>query len=80
MGFEVGSAAAGEAGPVVFVGDAKLFVVGWLAVLIGHFEEDEVGELFEVVAVADSVVAKGVAEAPDFGDDRVGGHNRSCAS
>ncbi len=45
MGFEFGSAFAGEAGPAVFFGDAEGFVVGWLAVLIGHFEEDEVGEL-----------------------------------
>ena len=43
------------------------------AVFIGHFEEDEVGELLEVVAVADAIIAQGVAEAPDSGDDRVGG-------
>jgi len=30
--------------------------------------------LFEVVAIAHAVVAKGGAEATDFGNDGVGGH------
>jgi hypothetical protein len=39
------------------------------AVLVRHLEEDQVGELFEIVAIAHAVVAQRVAEAPDFGDD-----------
>ena len=42
-------------------------IVGRLAVFVGHFEEDQIGELFQVVAVADAVIAEGMAEAPDFG-------------
>jgi hypothetical protein len=32
-----------------------------------------VGELLQIVAVADAVVAEGGAKAPDFGDG-IGGH------
>ncbi len=35
-----------------------------------------VGELLQIVAVADAVVAEGGAEAPDFGDDGIGGHRK----
>lgn len=40
---------------------------------VDHLEEDEVGELLQVVAVAHAVVAERVVEGPDFGDDAVGG-------
>lgn len=70
VGFEFGAAFAGEAMPVVCVGDAEFFVVGWLTVFVSHFEEDHVGELFEVVTVAYAVVTEGVTVAPDFSNDR----------
>ena len=60
--------------PSVFLWDSNIPLVGRLTVFVSHLEEDQVGELFEVVAVADAVVAEGVAEAPDFGDDGFGGH------
>ena len=41
----------------------------WLAVLIGHLEKEEIGELLQVIAIAYAIVAKGIAEGPDFGDD-----------
>ena len=40
-----------------------------LAVLIGHLEEEEIGELLQVVAIAYAIIPKGIAEGPDFGDD-----------
>jgi hypothetical protein len=74
VGFEVGAVEGAESGPRVFGGDGDLAVVGRAAVFIRHFEEDEVGELLEVVAVADTVIAQGMAEGPDFGGDGVDGH------
>lgn len=55
-------------------GDADLPAVRRPAVLVRHLEEDEIGELLQVIAVADPVVAQRGAEAPDFGDDGLGGH------
>lgn len=47
---------------VLFVLDA-----GEVDVLfVRHLEEHQVGQLFDIVAVVDSVMAKGVAEAPEF--------------
>ena len=63
-----------ERRPVVLLRHADFAAVGRLRVFVRHLEEDEVGELLEVVAVAHAVVAQRVAEAPDFGDDAVGGH------
>ena len=57
-----------------FLGTPTSPLVGRLGILVRHLEEDEVGELLEVVAVAHAVVAEGVAEAPNFGDDGFGGH------
>jgi hypothetical protein len=39
------------------------------AARIGHLEEQQIGELFDVVAVVHAVVAQRVAEAPEFLDD-----------
>lgn len=63
-----------EGGPGVFLRHADIPLVGRAAVFIGHLEEDQVGELLQIIAVADAVVAEGGAEAPDFGDDGFGGH------
>ena len=61
-------------GPGVFLRHADVALVRRTAVFVGHLEENQVGELLQIVAVADAVVAEGGAEAPDFGDDGVGGH------
>ena len=55
--------------PGVARGNTGLLLIRGPRVLIRHFEEDEVCKLFEVVPVGDAVVAEGVAEAPDFGDN-----------
>ena len=54
---------------MVASGIADVFFVGGLAVFVGHFEEQQVGELFEVVAIADTIIPEDVAEAPNFGND-----------
>ena len=59
---EVRTGAVLQAVPVAAVWNDDAF-------LIGHLQEEEVGELLDVVAVVDSVMAKGVAEAPEFVDD-----------
>jgi len=43
--------------------------MGRLAVLIGHLEEEKVGQLLQVVAIAYAIIPQGIAEGPDFGDD-----------
>jgi hypothetical protein len=45
-----------------------------LAVLMRHLEKQQVGQLFEVVAITDAIVAQRVTEGPDFRDDGRGGH------
>src|SRR5262245_64825452 len=47
------------AGTVEILGDVD-------AALVGHLQEEQVGDLLDVVAVVDAVVAQGVAEAPQF--------------
>ena len=80
MRFELRTAAAGEAGPVVAFGNADVAVVGRPGVFVGHLEEDQVGQLLEVIAVADAVVTQRGTEAPDFGDDGGGVHSVASLS
>lgn len=43
--------------------------------LLGHhFEEEQEGELLDIVAVRKAIVAKEVAVIPEFLNDSVGGH------
>ncbi len=46
---------------------------------MGHFEEEQVGELLDVVAVGHAVVAQDVAVVPEFLDDVLGVVVRICA-
>ena len=66
-----------QALPVVFRGNADIAVVGRLGVLIRHLEEDQIGELLQIVAIAHAVIAQRGAEAPDLGNDRCGIHAAS---
>ncbi len=50
-------------------GQSHLLRRSSIASLVGHLEEEQVGDLLDVVAVVDAVVAQGVAEAPEFLDD-----------
>src|SRR5688572_4871907 len=40
----------------------------------GHLEEQQEGQLSDVLVVRDAVVAQHVAEVPQFGNDVLGGH------
>ena len=40
---------------------------------MGQFEKQQLGELFEIVAVANTVIAQGVAEVPDFLNENAAG-------
>ncbi len=62
-----------QAWPGVIGGNADLAAVRRPAVLVGHLQEDQVGQLFEIVAIADPIVAQRSTEAPDAGDDGGGG-------
>ena len=58
-----------EARPTVLLRHRALLVIRRLSALVGHFEEQQIGELFDVVAVRHTVVAQDVAVVPEFLDD-----------
>lgn len=49
--------------------DGEFTVIGRPAKLVGHFQEEEASELFEVVAITDAVIAQRNLERPDIADD-----------
>ena len=59
----------GEAFPVVFFGNGQFPVVWRLAEFIRHFQKKQIGELFQIIAIADAVIPQGIAEGPDLADD-----------
>jgi hypothetical protein len=61
MPFERQAVHFNEAGPVVVFGDGGLSVVGRTGPLVVHFEEEKISELFDVVAVGNTVIAEEVA-------------------
>ena len=58
-----------QAFPVVTRQRRARLVVGRLAALVGHLQEQQIDELLDVVTVAHAVVAQDVAVAPGFLDD-----------
>ena len=46
VGFELRTPPRLQALPVEFGGDANIAVIRWLGILVGHLEEDQIGELF----------------------------------
>src|SRR5690606_18589532 len=69
-----------EALPVVLRRNAHVTVVRRFGILIGHLQEDQVSELLQVIAIADTVVTQGGTETPYFGDDRGTGRAHSAES
>jgi hypothetical protein len=69
LGFELGAIEADEAGPVAVTRYERLLVVGRFGPLVGHFEEEQEGELLDVVAVGEAVVAEQVAVVPELLDN-----------
>ena len=60
--------------PRVGRGDGARLVVRRAAALVGHLEEQQVGELLDVVAIAHPVVAQDVAVVPELLDEGGGVH------
>ena len=60
-----------QARPVEPVGDERGPVERRLRLLVGHLQEEQVGELLEVVAVREPVVAQDVAVVPEPLDEAV---------
>jgi hypothetical protein len=57
----------------------RVAVVGFLCVFVRQLQEQQVGELLQVVAITHAVVAQGVAEVPDFLDEGGGVHGAAEA-
>ena len=71
MGLQFGALSGQQAGPIVAFGDGRRLVVPQqrirrAAPLIHHLEEDEVGELLQVVAVGQPGVPQDVAVVPQL--------------
>jgi hypothetical protein len=47
----------------------------WLGLLVRHLQEEEIGELLDVVAVGEPVVTKDIAVRPQLAN-QVWGHSR----
>lgn len=62
----------GEVGPAVALGKL-IFLAGFLH----HLEEEEESQLGHILVVRDAIVSKDVTEAPELGDDVLGGHGLS---
>ena len=68
VGFEGVAVEGDEAGPVVPGGNEGGLVVGRLRPLVGHLEEEQVGQLLDVIAVGEAVVTEEVAVVPELLD------------
>jgi hypothetical protein len=58
-----------EARPTVLLRHRALLVVRRLGALVGHLEEQQIGQLLDVVAIRHAVVTQDVAVIPEFLDD-----------
>jgi len=68
VGFQLFPFAVLEALPAyIFLDDG--FLVQLVDLLVGHLEEEQVGELFHVIAIGDAVVPEDVAVVPQALDD-----------
>ena len=71
MAFQFRARAVGQTFPVVFFGNADITIVGRLAVFKRHLQENQIGNLLQIVAVAHAVIAQHMAETPNLLDDGV---------
>ena len=63
-----------QRGPGIGAGDDAGLAVRRLRALVGHFQEQQVSELLDIVAVAHAVIAQDVAVVPEFLDQGGGVH------
>jgi len=68
MGFEARFFWGFQAVPVIFDRNSDILFIDF-AVFIGHFEKQQVGELFEIIAITYPVIPQRVAETPNFRDN-----------
>jgi len=66
---ELRALAAGKAVPIPTRWNANIALIRRFRVLVRHLEKDQIGELFEIIAIANPVVLQRVAKIPDPGDD-----------
>ena len=59
--------------PVISGGDERVLAPRRLGALVGHLQEEQEGELFDVVALGEAVVAEDVTIRPELLDDLGGG-------
>ena len=69
-----------QAGPVEVFGDDRRPIERRLRLFIGHLQEQQICELLDVVAVAETVVTQDVAVVPEFLNDSVAGHGCSTVT
>jgi hypothetical protein len=68
MRFEIVAVKFDECVPTEAFRDGTRFVEGRFGLLIGHFEEEQIRQLFHVIAVGETVVAEDVAVVPKLLD------------
>jgi len=61
------------------LGDDRWLAPRRLCALVGHLEEEEVGELLDVVAIRQAVVAKDFAVVPELLDDLLAVHAKGLS-
>ena len=66
----------GQAGPVKALGNMGVAVVGLLRVFVRQLQKQQVGQLFEVIAIAHTIILESVEKVPDFLDERGGVHGQ----
>jgi hypothetical protein len=71
MAFQFRAGAIGQTLPVIFGRNADIALVGRLAVFKSHFQENQIGNLLQIIAVAYAVIAQHMAETPNLLDDGV---------
>ena len=71
MRLQLVSVAAEQAFPIVALWNARRLVIGWLRALVGHLEEEQVGQLLHVVAIGHAIIAQQVTVIPQALDNRL---------
>lgn len=69
MRFEIVAVEFDQSIPTESFRDRAWFVEWWTALLIGHFEEEEIGQLFDIIAVGETVILENIAVIPKLLDE-----------
>ena len=66
MGFEGIAVLVNQALPVQSGGYNRLLAERRFGLLVRHFQEQQIGQLFHIIAVTDAVIAEDIAVIPEF--------------